>query len=692
MSADTALSLPFKASFVPTAKGGKKPAFAWKGKGVASADRATLESWLAQYDLAYCLPETEALIVDLDPRNADCSPAADAIVKLMRSSLKFVCSTPSGGIHAVLKPKHIKPRKPNAGFAKLWAEVKSAKSICNAYEPDGSVPGSLEECPEWLADWLSGTSVPSEAAAELVKSHAITSEKGSRNDTLFKGVCILIERGVPYELIKKHAHALSSLEEAEVEATLESARSKVAAPTSTKSAAEAALADFAARGEDIAYSPSPGKETAGIERGFSWVRFEPELGWMKQNAMEVKASFRASLKLSGTADAYSNRTVSSAMHTAAVDKYVAPELWDVDLDLVAASDGRLLSLKTRALVKPRPSLYISKKLGAVPGGEAKVWREKLKEWTDGSSEIEAMLRQLAGYSLLSSNPSHIFAFFWGLGGNGKSTYLDALCEALGDYALNNFGCGPLLESGRHKHLAELAHIDGFRLAVVEDMPPTGWDVSRIKQLAGGSSTTVRGIAEEPRSMRTTCLLIGQGNELPRVKGGESWRRRVIVCPWPSRPKNPDRMLSEKLKLELGGILSWMLDGLDEVRANRWRVDVAADAAALADVGATASSEPLDEFASDCLSYDAKSTAAIADIAKAYDMWSRAHDHEDAWSRTTPQRMLQLLTGPTSPGIACPEGIRPIKVGKVRKRISALSIKLAMPKEELSLPDSPTPRL
>ena len=78
------------------------------------------------------------------------------------------------------------------------------------------------------------------------------------------------------------------------------------------------------------------------------------------------------------------------------------------------------------------------------------------------------MKRLAGYVLTGITTEHSLHFAWGLGANGKSTFLNALQGMLGSYA----GTAPMetfIESKGDRHPTDLAMLQGLRLVTAYEV-------------------------------------------------------------------------------------------------------------------------------------------------------------------------------------------------------------------------------
>ena len=204
------------------------------------------------------------------------------------------------------------------------------------------------------------------------------------------------------------------------------------------------------------------------------------------------------------------------------------------------------------------------------------WLKFINEVTEGDTEKAKFLQRLAGYSLLGNNPEQIMVFIYGEGdenngSNGKSVFVQALHDALGDDYAAGIKAETLaesrydadgnsanndivaLENKRFGHAAELK--EGQKLAE-----------ARVKKLTGGETFPVRANYGEQHDIALATTIWMTTNRLAIVHGLDYaiWRRMIFI-PFTAcfKGKDVDTGLGVKLKSERAGILTWMLNGYND---------------------------------------------------------------------------------------------------------------------------------
>ncbi len=233
-------------------------------------------------------------------------------------------------------------------------------------------------------------------------------------------------------------------------------------------------------------------------------------------------------------------------------------------------------------------MRLSREHGAVfdpvPLKDDRMTRRALADWDERATAPEferflekvqpdpaqrAFLQRVTGYCLAAGNPEQVFFFFQGKGGDGKSTFLNAVASALGDL-VGDAQVATFLEQDRRGAEAspDIAALAGATRLVRVAEPKKGakLDEGSIKQFTGGEPVTARGLHKELFSFpfRATCIM--SCNEIPQPRGDDRgiWRRLQIVT-WPvSIPKaERDIELPTRLSVERDGILRWIIKGFED---------------------------------------------------------------------------------------------------------------------------------
>jgi putative DNA primase/helicase len=262
----------------------------------------------------------------------------------------------------------------------------------------------------------------------------------------------------------------------------------------------------------------------------------------------------------------SAKTVAAVVALARSDRRLAAtvEQWDACPWLLQADDVTI-DLRTGIARDPIPADYITKKAASVaaPNGTPHpIWTAFL-ERVAPDPELRAFLQRFCGYCLTGITSEHKFAFAYGTGANGKSTFINTIAAIFGNYA-TIADMGTFVATGGERHPTDLAKLRGARLVVAQETQKgRRWDETKIKALTGGDKVTARFMRQDFFDYSPTFKLFIAGNHKPRLHTvDEAMRRRLLLLPFTVQipPAERDPHLLHKLEAERPAILRWCVDG------------------------------------------------------------------------------------------------------------------------------------
>ncbi|HPM84554.1 MAG TPA: phage/plasmid primase, P4 family, partial [Candidatus Anammoximicrobium sp.] len=246
---------------------------------------------------------------------------------------------------------------------------------------------------------------------------------------------------------------------------------------------------------------------------------------------------------------------------------VVPSQLDQDPWLFNVQNGTI-DLRTGKLRPHDRADYITK-LAPVEfreGADCKLWCAFLNVVLP-DADLRGFVRRLVGYCLTGSTQEHILPFLYGVGANGKSTFLNTVLALLGtDYAIKA-PTDLLLAKKSEGHPTELADLFGRRfVACIEAEDGRRLAESLVKELTGGDRIRARRMREDFWEFSATHKIWLAANHKPQVRGTDYgiWRRIKLIPFGVIIPDDKqDKALPGKLLGELPGILNWALIGCAE---------------------------------------------------------------------------------------------------------------------------------
>lgn len=254
------------------------------------------------------------------------------------------------------------------------------------------------------------------------------------------------------------------------------------------------------------------------------------------------------------------------------DVPILPAALDTHPWLLNCTNGTL-DLRTGTLRRHDKADFITQlcPIPYKPDAKFPTWRGFLDTILAGNRELIAYTQRLVGYCLTGSTREHVLPFLYGVGANGKSTFVSTVLAMLGeDYSIKA-PTDLLLMKTHDTHPTERADLYGKRfVACVEAEDGRRLAESLVKELTGGDRVRARRMREDFWEFQATHKIWLAANHKPVVRGTDHgiWRRIkllpfTVVIP----DDQQDKDLPAKLLDELPGILAWSVEG-----CRQWQQD------------------------------------------------------------------------------------------------------------------------
>jgi putative DNA primase/helicase len=245
--------------------------------------------------------------------------------------------------------------------------------------------------------------------------------------------------------------------------------------------------------------------------------------------------------------------------------YLAVSMFELDRDpwIVNCRNGTL-DLRTGELKPHRPADLITKLVPVEYDAAATCPRfhQFLKE-TLVDDAVVSFIKRFAGYTLTGITRERLLAILHGSGKNGKTTLVEVLHSAAGDYATNTDT--ETILAKRYQGVGnDVAALKGARfVSAAEVEQGRRLAESKVKQLTGSDTVTARYLFGEPFNFKPQFKLWLSTNNKPVIQGTDDaiWDR-IRLVPFTQRFEGTrqDPKLLEKLLEELPGIFAWMVEG------------------------------------------------------------------------------------------------------------------------------------
>jgi putative DNA primase/helicase len=203
-----------------------------------------------------------------------------------------------------------------------------------------------------------------------------------------------------------------------------------------------------------------------------------------------------------------------------------------------------------------------------PKAECPTWLEHLDAVFQGDKALIAYFQRCVGYSLTALTVEQCGFFLVGTGANGKSTTVDALRYAFGEYALATDPVILLAGKGGANSKADALKADlvGIRFASLsENDAGTRLNQADFKKMMSGDQITAKRLYVNPVTFNPVFTMWFDVNHLPTFDGtDDAMVRRIKVIPFNAKfkrgEKGTDGRRAEKLRAEAEGILAWAVRG------------------------------------------------------------------------------------------------------------------------------------
>jgi putative DNA primase/helicase len=312
--------------------------------------------------------------------------------------------------------------------------------------------------------------------------------------------------------------------------------------------------------------------------------------------------------------------------------------FDADSWLLGVQNG-ILDLRKGLLLQVRTNLLVSKRANVIFDPEAKCpLFDQFLSSVQPDPDVRRLLQQLAGIWLSGESNLQKLIFFYGLGANGKTTFIELMAWLLGDYS-NRIATEMLMQHQRSPQgpSPDIVSLKGRRLIYCNEVEDgRRLAEARVKEMTGGDTLSGRTLyAKDAITFQPSHNLVMVGNHMPEVHDTSHgmWRRMLLIHfnqVIPDHAQDPN--LQDKLKKEGTGILNWALAGLRDYRKNGLCIPAVISAATDA---YRSDQDIIGDWINDHCNVFAGALTRKKTIYKAYRAWAIAHGHKPlAQSRLT----------------------------------------------------------
>ena len=292
---------------------------------------------------------------------------------------------------------------------------------------------------------------------------------------------------------------------------------------------------------------------------------------MKAQAFEIedekeRESFLKFVNTCGNSNR-KNAMVTETQHLEGIP--VLPDQMDAYQEYLNVQNG-IVNLRNGELMPHVPEFMMTKMCLSeydVSNKQPERWLKFLDEVCNGDQELIRYLQKCVGYSLTGSNREQCAFFLYGIGNNGKSTFMDTIADMLGGYAANAQPDTIMMKrdgsSGGPN--SDIARLKSVRFVSTEE-PSEGVRLNEglVKQLTGGGKVTCRFLFGDEFEYEPEFKIWIATNHKPVIRGTDVgiWRRIRLIPFEVNIPKDKvDKNLKYKLREEMPQILHWAVEGV-----------------------------------------------------------------------------------------------------------------------------------
>lgn len=296
------------------------------------------------------------------------------------------------------------------------------------------------------------------------------------------------------------------------------------------------------------------------------------------------SSFKQGTQTNSVDERYFNYACSrrSTARIAAALKEAMPmlsiEASDLDADpLILNTPRGEVHLASGEIMPHNPEHYITHMTSLSPSDNgAEIWAGFLNQISCGDESAAEFLQQFAGMAAIGKVYEERLVIAVGSGGNGKSTFFNALQDVLGDYA-GTIRSELLIASNDSGKKFEFARLRGKRFIIAEELEESKQlDTAAVKHLCSTGDINAQFKGKDIFTFKPSHSTVLCTNHMPSVKAVDNgtWDR-LIVIPFKGRFRNQATEIKNYgayLVEHCGGaILKWVIEGAQKYIQNNYKL-------------------------------------------------------------------------------------------------------------------------
>jgi len=336
----------------------------------------------------------------------------------------------------------------------------------------------------------------------------------------------------------------------------------------------------------------------------------------------------------------SQRAIKAMIDLANSAMPAVPDDFDRDIYILNLKNGTPRDLKIMDIREHKAEDMLTKiaNVSYEPGAVCPKWLAFLDKIFEGNKNLIDFLQTSLGYSLTGDIGEQCLFILYGIGFNGKSTFINTVQEILGDYAINT-PFDTFLSKDREHIPNDIARMRGARfVTAIEAGEGKKFNEELLKRLTGRDKVTARFLRQEFFDFYPTCKLWFATNHKPMIREfSPAFWGRIRLIPFKMIIPEEERIPHyEKILLkEKEGIFNWILEGYKKWKEEGLKVpeDIKEATAQYKD-----QMDIIAEFIEECCIENRLAQATTKKLYKAYNDWCEENKEKPIRSRAFGRRL------------------------------------------------------
>ena len=339
----------------------------------------------------------------------------------------------------------------------------------------------------------------------------------------------------------------------------------------------------------------------------------------------------------------SQRAIRAMIELATSSIAKVPEDFDQDPYILNFKNGTM-DLKTMGWRDHKAEDMLTKitNISLKPKEECPKWAAFLDKIFEGNKNLIDYLQTALGYSLTGDIGEQCMFILYGIGANGKSTFINVIYHLLGDYAINSpFSTFLNKGKGADNIPNDLARLRGARFVTAIEAPgERRFNEALLKTITGTDPITARFLRQEYFDFYPECKIWLATNHKPIVREFSlGFWRKIRLIPFTVTIPEEERILhyDNILLEEKEGIFNWVLEGYMKWKEEKLKTPEEIEEAT---AEYKSSMDVLAEFIEQCCIESHRAQIATKELYKVYKNWCDENDEKPVVKRSFGRQLAE----------------------------------------------------